>query len=100
MGATVPEPSAEGLKRQPPKGKGFFASLTEEVLGTYSLTIDKDGVLMSRDFDKTKFELIDSVIQNQGDLPSNQIPKALTTVIRNNQVADDKTVGEKKDNKK
>ena len=82
IGATVPEPSAEGLKRQRPKEKGFFGNFTSELLGTWSMTIDKNGVLMSHDFDKSKFELIDSVIENQGDLPSNQIPKALTTVIR------------------
>jgi len=37
---------------------------------------------MSHDFDRSKFELIDAVIENQGDLPSNQIPKSLDTVIR------------------
>jgi hypothetical protein len=46
------------------------------------MTIDKNGVLMTRDFDKTKFELIDQIIENQGDLVASQIPKALTTIIR------------------
>lgn len=82
IGATVPEPSADGMKREMPKEKGFFGNFTGELLGTWGMTIDKNGVLMSSDFDKTKFELIDAVIENQGDLPSNQIPKALDTVIR------------------
>ena len=45
------------------------------------MTIDKNGVLMTKDFDKTKFELIDQIIENQGDIYTNQIPQALTTVI-------------------
>ncbi len=49
------------------------------------MTIDKDGVLMTSDFDKTKFELIDQVIENQGDINSSQIPKALTTIISQRQ---------------
>jgi outer membrane assembly lipoprotein YfiO len=82
LGATIPEPSAEGLKRQSPKEKGVLSNFTGELFGTWDLTIDKNGVLMSHDFDRSKFELIDSVIENQGELPNNQIPKALTTVIR------------------
>ena len=34
---------------------------------------------------KQKFELIDQIIENQGDIAASQIPKALTTVIKNNQ---------------
>ena len=45
------------------------------------MTIDKDGVLMTKDFDKERFELIDQIIENQGDILVNQIPQALTTVI-------------------
>ena len=49
--------------------------------GIYPMTIDKDGVLMTRNFDKESFELIDQIIENQGDIMVNQIPQALTTVI-------------------
>mgnify|MGYP006198840527 FL=1 len=45
------------------------------------MTIDKNGVLMTKDFDREKFEMIDQIIENQGDIFSNQIPQALTTVI-------------------
>ncbi|MEP6924108.1 MAG: outer membrane protein assembly factor BamD [Pyrinomonadaceae bacterium] len=82
LGATIPEPSAEGLKRPPLEKKGFMSNFVGELVGGWDMTIDKDGVLMSRNFDKSKFEMIDSVIENQGELPSNQIPKVLTTVIR------------------
>jgi outer membrane protein assembly factor BamD len=82
IGATIPEPSPEGLKRTSPEKKGFLNNALSEIIGRWEVTTDKDGVLMSRSFDKTKFELIDSVIENQGELPSNQIPKSLTTVVR------------------
>jgi hypothetical protein len=38
---------------------------------------------MTNDFDKTKFELIDQIIENQGDITAAQIPQSLTTVIQN-----------------
>lgn len=82
IGATIPEPDPKRASVERPEGKGFLKSFTEELFGTWSMTIDKNGVLMSHDFDKTKFEMIDSVIENQGELPSNEIPKALTTIIR------------------
>jgi hypothetical protein len=46
------------------------------------MTIDRNGVLMTKDFNKEKFELIDQIIESGGDITTNQIPKALTTVIR------------------
>jgi outer membrane protein assembly factor BamD len=80
MGAKIPEPSKEGLERQPPKNESFWKNFTEELTGSYELTIDKNGVLMTKDFDKEKFELIDAVIENMGELNNSQIPKALTAV--------------------
>ena len=59
--------------------------LNNELFGSYPLTIDKDGVLMTDDFDKTKFELIDQIIENEGVLNESQIPKSLTTVISQRQ---------------
>ena len=81
IGATVPPPNPERMKVLPPEGQSFFANFKNQLFGIYPMTIDKDGVLMTRDFDKEKFELIDQIIENQGDIYSNQIPQALTTVI-------------------
>jgi outer membrane protein assembly factor BamD len=86
LGAKIPEPSKEGLERQPPANKSFWANFTEQLSGSYDLTIDKNGVLMTKDFDKEKFELIDAVIENMGELNNSQIPKALTAVT-NKQVS-------------
>ena len=69
------------MKVLPPEKESFMQNFKNELFGIYPLTIDKNGVLMTDDFDKEKFELIDQIIENEGDLQASQIPKALTTVI-------------------
>ncbi len=81
IGAKVPEPNPKRMKELAPEKKSFFENFKNQFLGLYPLTIDRNGVLMTRKFDKTKFELIDQVIENQGDLKTSQIPSSLTTVI-------------------
>ena len=85
MGAEIPEPNPERMKVLPPEKQSFFENFKNQFLGIYPLTIDKNGVLMTKNFDKTKFELIDQIIENEGDLKDTQIPKALTTVISERQ---------------
>jgi outer membrane assembly lipoprotein YfiO len=82
IGATVPAANPERAHTLPPEDVGFFQNFKNQFFGIYPMTIDKNGVLMTKDFDKSKFELIDQIIENQGDITANQIPKALTTVIK------------------
>ena len=81
LGATIPEPKPDRLKVLPPEKVSFIQNFKNQLFGIYPLTIDKNGVLMTKNFDKEKFELIDQIIENEGDLRESQIPKALTTVI-------------------
>lgn len=81
IGAPIPPTNAARANVLPPEDVSFFQNFKNQLFGIYPMTIDKDGVLMTRDFDKGKFELIDQIIENQGDILVNQIPKALTTVI-------------------
>ena len=81
IGSNVPAPDPERMKVLPPEKVSFIQNFKNELFGIYPLTIDKNGVLMTDDFDKTKFELIDQIIENQGDINSSQIPKSLTTII-------------------
>ncbi len=90
IGAAIPETNRERLKVLPPEKKSFIANFKNELFGLYPLTIDKDGVLMTDDFDKTKFELIDQVIKNEGDINASQIPKSLTTIISQQKTQVDK----------
>jgi tetratricopeptide (TPR) repeat protein len=82
IGATVPTANPERASIPPCAEPGFFANAKNQFFGVYPMTIDKDGVLMTNDFDKSKFELIDQIIENQGDITVNQIPQSLTTVIK------------------
>lgn len=81
MGATIPAANPERASILPPEDASFFQNFKNQLFGIYPMTIDKDGVLMTRSFDEESFELIDQVIENQGDIQVNQIPQALTTVI-------------------
>lgn len=85
IGANVPEPKPERMNFLPPEDASFFQNFKNQLFGIYPMTIDKNGVLMTKDFDKEKFELIDQIIENQGDILTNQIPQALTTVISQRQ---------------
>ena len=87
IGSTVPTPDPERAKVEPCAAPSFFQNFKNQLFGIYPMTIDKDGVLMTSDFDKEKFELIDQIIENGGDIKQNQIPQALTTVISQRQAA-------------
>ncbi len=87
IGASIPEPNPERMNVLPPEDVSFFRNFRNELFGIYPLTIDKDGVLMTNKFDSKKFELIDQIIENQGDISESQIPKSLTTVISQRQAA-------------
>jgi outer membrane protein assembly factor BamD len=91
IGATIPEVNPERTKVLPPESVSFFQNFRNQLFGIYPMTIDKNGVLMTKDFDKEKFELIDQIIENQGDILTNQIPQALTTVISQRQPAAQQT---------
>jgi outer membrane assembly lipoprotein YfiO len=82
IGATVPAANPNRTKILPPENVSFFQNFKNQLFGIYPMTIDRNGVLMSKDFEKEKFELIDQIIDNQGDILVNQIPQAPTTVIK------------------
>ncbi|MBX7173215.1 MAG: outer membrane protein assembly factor BamD [Pyrinomonadaceae bacterium] len=82
MGASIPLPNPEKKDMLPPEKQSFITNFKNQFFGIYPMTIDKNGVLMTKDFDKTKFELIDQIIENQGDLTVGQIPKSLSTIIK------------------
>ncbi len=81
IGATIPPANPDRMKVLPAEDISFIQNFKNQFFGIYPMTIDKDGVLMTKDFDKEKFEMIDQIIDNQGDILVNQIPQALTTVI-------------------
>lgn len=87
IGASVPEPNPDRMNVLPAPKDGFFTNFRNQLFGIYPMTIDKNGVLMTKDFDREKFELIDQIIENQGDIQTNQIPQSFTTVISDRRTA-------------
>lgn len=81
IGAKIPDPNPDRNTVLAPEKVSFMANFKNQLFGIYPLTIDKDGVLMTRDFDKCKFELIDKVIENLGDVAATDVPKTLTAVV-------------------
>ena len=81
IGAKIPEPDESKRTVFSPEKESFIANFRNQLFGIYPLTIDKDGVLMTHNFDKCKFELIDKVIENAGDVNSKDVPKTLTAVV-------------------
>lgn len=103
IGATIPEPNPERMNVLPPEKVSFFTNFRNQLFGIYPMTIDKDGVLMTRDFDKCKFELIDKVIENMGEISAGEVPKTLTAVVvpcEQQAKKDEKKEDEKKEDKK
>lgn len=88
IGAEIPTTKSEKAGTcVPPESVSFFQNFKNQLFGIYPMTIDKNGVLMTSKFDEEKFELIDQIIENQGDILVNQIPQALTTVISQKQAS-------------
>jgi outer membrane protein assembly factor BamD len=74
IGAAVPDPDPDALKREEEQGEGFFGGLMQEITGIVPKTVDKNGVIIGKDEKGT--DIIQAVIENNGVLPDsfNTIP--------------------------
>ncbi len=72
IGAPIPDPDPVKVKMPEPEKPGMMSKLLTEVTGYANVTVDKNGVLISKD--KEKGDLLDQVIANQGILPDNATP--------------------------
>ena len=69
IGAPVPEPDPIKVTMERPERPGMMRKLLIEVAGLAEVTVDKNGVLISKD-SKAGSDLIDEAIANQGTLRS------------------------------
>ena len=70
IGAPIPEPDPIALQHKPkPERPGMMAKILTEVVGSAVVTVDKNGVLISRD-NKAGNDLIDEAVANQGEIRS------------------------------
>ena len=74
IGAAIPEKSTPSVCTKRDR-LGFMGNLWQQVSGRADVTVDKDGILISRD-SKEGEDLIDQAIKYNGTLPANTTPIA------------------------
>lgn len=77
IGAPVPEPDPARKNAPPPVRPGMIKTVLQEVSGRADVTVDKNGVLISKD-GKEGTDLIDEALKYNGQLPTNVTPLAPT----------------------
>ncbi|MGH9971639.1 MAG: outer membrane protein assembly factor BamD [Pyrinomonadaceae bacterium] len=75
IGAPVPEPDPTRKSAPPPERPGFMGNLMQQVSGRADVTVDKNGVLISKD-GKEGGDLIDEALKYNGQLPAVTTPQA------------------------
>jgi outer membrane protein assembly factor BamD len=85
IGAAVPEPDPQAMKRLPPERPGMMKNLSNEIFGVYPVTVNKNGILISKD-NKEGGDLIDIAIARGGQLPDMSTPQAPRTKPANRPV--------------
>ena len=76
IGAPVPEPDPLRRNVVAPDKPGIMGSLVKEFMGKADITVDNDGILISRDKKEDRSDLIDEALKYNGQLPSNVTPIA------------------------
>ncbi len=76
IGAPIPDPDPSRKSLAPPERPGFMGNLLNEVLGRSDVTVNTDGILISRDKKEGSADLIDEALKYNGQLPSNVTPVA------------------------
>jgi outer membrane protein assembly factor BamD len=67
IGAPKPEADPKAKGKLPPPKRGMTSRFMQQVFGTNPVTVDKNGVLISKDSNESS--LIDVIIENKGTLP-------------------------------
>jgi outer membrane protein assembly factor BamD len=75
IGAEVPTPNPQRVNLVEPERPGLMGSLMSQVLGTINITVNKNGVLISKDKNEGN-DLIDKAITRGGTLPDDTTPTA------------------------
>lgn len=75
IGVPIPEPDPAKKNLTKPERPGFVGSVMQEVMGRVEVTVNKDGILISRN-SKEGGDLIDEALKYNGQLPVNTTPEA------------------------
>jgi outer membrane protein assembly factor BamD len=76
IGVPVPDPDPARKNMAPPERPGFVGNLMKEVLGRADVTVNTNGILISKDKKEGNADLIDEALKYNGQLPSNVTPIA------------------------
>jgi outer membrane protein assembly factor BamD len=67
IGAPKPQADPKALSKLPPEKRSMTSRFFQQMFGTPTVTVDKNGVLINKDSNESS--LIDVVIENKGTLP-------------------------------
>ena len=76
IGAAIPEPDPARKNVMPAEKPGMIGSLMQQVSGRADVTVNGDGVLISKDKKEGRNDLIDEAVKYNGQLPANLTPTA------------------------
>jgi outer membrane protein assembly factor BamD len=76
IGLEIPAADPTRKNVQPSERPGFMGSLLKEVMGNADITVDKNGILISKDSKEGHEDLIDEALKYNGTLPNNVTPVA------------------------
>lgn len=76
IGLPIPEPDPARRNLAPPERPGFVGSLVKEFMGKADVTVNTNGILISKDKKEDTSDLIDEALKYNGELPSNVTPIA------------------------
>jgi outer membrane protein assembly factor BamD len=78
IGVPIPEPDPARRNVAPADRPGFMGRVMQEVIGRADVTVNSNGILISKDKKDDANDLIDEAIQHNGTLPTNVTPVAPT----------------------
>jgi len=76
IGVPIPEPDPARKILQQPEKAGFMGNLMQQLSGRADVTVNSNGILISKDKKEGVDDLIDEAIKYNGQLPTNVTPVA------------------------
>ncbi|MDQ2938247.1 MAG: tetratricopeptide repeat protein, partial [Acidobacteriota bacterium] len=76
IGVPIPEADPNRKNIAAAERPGFMGSLLKEVIGRADVTVNSDGILISKDKKEGRNDLIDEALKYNGQLPTNVMPIA------------------------
>ena len=76
IGVPIPDPDPSRKSVAAPERVGFVGNLMKEVMGRADVTVNPNGILISKDKQEGTTDLIDEAIKYNGQLPTNVTPVA------------------------